>query len=75
MKTLWGRYSHLSLSRSALYSLERRKHNSGDLARPNPSEGKGVHKSPPPVVFAYTVYDAGRKFVDFYMTWRGKTVR
>lgn len=28
-----------------------------------------------PLVFALTAWDAGRKVVDYYMTWRGKTVR
>lgn len=27
-----------------------------------------------PVVFAVTVTDAGRKLVDYYLTWRGQTV-
>ena len=27
-----------------------------------------------PVVFAVTVWEAGLKCVDYYMTWRGKTV-
>ncbi|KAF9469530.1 hypothetical protein BDZ94DRAFT_1303240 [Collybia nuda] len=27
----------------------------------------------PAIVFAVTVYDAGRKLVDYYMSWRGKT--
>lgn len=32
---------------------------------------KGAHGQRP-VVFAFTVQDAGRKVVDYYMTWRGK---
>jgi hypothetical protein len=28
-----------------------------------------------PVVFAVCVVEAGRKVVDYYMTWRGKLVR
>lgn len=28
-----------------------------------------------PVVFAVCVVEAGRKFVDYYMTWRGMAVR
>lgn len=28
-----------------------------------------------PVVFAVCVVEAGRKVLDYYMTWRGKTVR
>ncbi|KAL0951984.1 hypothetical protein HGRIS_008637 [Hohenbuehelia grisea] len=28
-----------------------------------------------PVVFAFTASDGARKVVDYYMTWRGKTVR
>jgi hypothetical protein len=27
-----------------------------------------------PVVFAVTVWEGGSKCVDYYMTWRGKTV-
>lgn len=27
-----------------------------------------------PVVLAFPVQEAGRKVVDYYMTWRGKTV-
>lgn len=36
-------------------------------------EGKHLSSSSP-VVFAVTAWDAGRKVVDYYMTWRGKTV-
>lgn len=27
-----------------------------------------------PVVFAVTITDAGRRLVDYYLTWRGQTV-
>ena len=30
---------------------------------------------PSPIVFAVTVWQAGNKCVDYYMTWRGNTVR
>lgn len=29
---------------------------------------------PSPIVFAVTVWESGLKCVDYYMTWRGKTV-
>jgi hypothetical protein len=35
---------------------------------------KGSEETSPPVVFAVTVTDAGRKLVDYYLTWRGETV-
>ncbi|RDB19311.1 hypothetical protein Hypma_013446 [Hypsizygus marmoreus] len=36
-------------------------------------EGAALGKESPSVVFAVSVLHAGRKLVDYYMTWRGKT--
>jgi hypothetical protein len=33
------------------------------------------HDMPSPIVFAITVWEAGNKCVDYYMTWRGNPVR
>jgi len=33
------------------------------------------HDMPSPIVFAVTVWEAGNKCVDYYMTWRGIPVR
>ncbi|PFH46396.1 hypothetical protein AMATHDRAFT_69969 [Amanita thiersii Skay4041] len=55
----------------------------GKLEATHVEEGSGVNKSPVheprllnnPVVFAIRITDAGRKVVDYYMTWRGKIPR
>ncbi|KAF8899405.1 hypothetical protein BD779DRAFT_1667079 [Infundibulicybe gibba] len=55
---------YLSEHSAGVNKIERSK-SDGDLPLPEPA-------SIPAVVFAVTAIDAGRKVVDYYMTWRGK---